>query len=203
MTAAQRQAALYHARERRRARAMRPPELFRTHRFTVAQGSIDTGAVFPDRLEPITVELTFTRASVASNGLLFEFGDSTRGFAAALDGDDLIVGAGDAAASNDGVTVTLADVVPVTSKAYHLAIACLPGTGELLVWLDGALVGSGQSASGSFGASGWGTTGAGRIGNVQGTVIDRIPSGQRVALANASIVGEVSAYSGQRPQGRE
>lgn len=200
---AQQQAALFHARERRRDRAARPLELFRTHRFTVAQGSIATGTVFPDRLQELTLSLTVRRASAGSNGILFEFGDSTRGFAAALDGDDLIVAAGDADASTDGATLTLADALPATSRDYRLSIVVIPGKGEALVWIDGEFAGRAVSTSGSFGAGGWSSSGAGAIGAVQGTVIDRIPLGQRVSLANASIIGEVSAFDGQRPRGHE
>lgn len=196
---AQQQAALFHARERRRGLYEPSLDLHRTHRLSNAQGAIDVGDMFPSRLEPITLAFTVVRTG-ASNGVLFEFGSAARGFAAALDVGDLIVAAGEGIASSDGVTLTLAGALPEEGVKYRVAIAIVPGLGSARAWVNGALVGSDVSASGSFGGD-WAADEAGRIADVSGTIIDRIPVGQRVALADASIVGDaVLGFDHQHPR---
>jgi hypothetical protein len=133
------------------------------------------------------------------NGLLFEFGDATRGLAAAIDGTDLIVGAGAAAASNDGVTVTASAALLENSTVNKIAVVVFPNTGTVNIWVNGDLVASDVSVSGDFGGA-WAADALGAIATKNGDAIDRIAGPQAVALADAEIVTEVEVYNKQHPR---
>jgi hypothetical protein len=196
---AREQAASFHSRERRRSHLDPSFELHGTHVFTSADNPIDTDVVFPGTLlEPITFALELVRTDPASNGLLFEFGSSSRGIAAAIDGDDLIVGAGSSVA-DDGVTITAVDALPREDLRHLVVVTAIPGTGLIAAWVDGQLVGRELAVAGNFNG-GWSDDGDGAIEDVAGTVISRIPVGQAVALTDAEVTRSVRAYFKQRPR---
>lgn len=178
-----RQAAGYYRRERRRSRVDPTHGLFRTHRFTEAQGAISTGTVFPGTLlSPVTFRVSVNITSTSAQGSIFGFGDATRGVSiSVIDvGDAIEVVAGGAA--GNGVTLTVPGAFGQL-RSYEIVVAIIPGTGSVLLWVDGKLIGSEQSANGTFGG-GWTSAVNGGIG----------------PLTGSSVVGELSVYVNQRPR---
>jgi hypothetical protein len=194
------QALAFYNRSRRNSLYDPTFELFRTHNFLASGNPIDTDAAFPGtRLEGITFGIDITRTGSSSNGILFEFGDSSRGCAAAIDGADIIFAVGENAASDNGVTLTASNVILAEDQLYRLVFATLPGTGGAVIWVNGRLVSFGQSVNQNFNGS-WSGDADGAIGDVEGTVTDRIPAPQRVSLAECDINGYLNVFNKQLPR---
>jgi hypothetical protein len=105
-----------------------------------------------------------------------------------------------------GATFNLTYGLTRTTRLKVVA-AVIPCTGEIRLWVNGALRIKAQAASGSFNVgtpadSSWAEgPGAGGIGEVDGSITDRVPAGSQVAITDATIVsGRVSFYDDQRPQ---
>lgn len=188
--------ALYHHREARRGRHDPSGALYITARFDSGDNPIDTDAAFPDRGLPITVAMVVKRTAAGSNGLLFDFGGTTTGFAAYLDGADLGFAAG-AAVGTDGGLITVSSALPATSQNFRLVFTVVPGFGVMRVWIDGLIKGALETAS----MSAWAGTGDGAIGDAgAGGTTARVPAPQAVTLANAAVVGPARFYYSQRPR---
>ena len=65
--------------------------------------------------------------------MLFDFGGSTTGFAAWVDGADVGFCAG-AATGDAGASVTVTDALPSAGQQFDLVFACIPGSGVMRVW---------------------------------------------------------------------
>jgi hypothetical protein len=193
------QAAYYYSRRRRKGLYDPASQLFITHRYTTSDTNIATATVFPGtvRAAPVTFAFDLIRTG-AANGIVFEFGSTTRGVAVWLNGNDLGVAAGTGtAAPTNGVTLNLTGALPATGARFRFVLAITPGNGRVELWRNGTLVAQGTASAGSFGGD-WADTDNGAVGAVQGTVNDRVPAGQRVALANTTIVGPLEVYARQR-----
>lgn len=174
--------------------------LSRTHTFDHDEAAIDTDAAFPDRDKVITFAMAIKRSGASSNGVLFTLGGSTRGVAAAIDGTGLIFAAGAVAASDDGVDITAANVFLGTGIPYRLVFSVHPNKGRVNLWVNGGSHTFGTSVNGTFNGD-WGGTSNGAVGQVgAGGIIDRIPAGQRVTLADTLIVTPLSVYQNQLPR---
>ena len=195
---ARRQAWVYHNRERRSSLLDPSSDLFGTHDFSSSDNPIATGTSFPgSRLTPITFSVNVTRTASGSNGIIFEFGESARGMALAIDGGDLIAVAG--GNGDNAIVITASAAVPALNKAYNIVFSVLPGNGVGVLWVNGKQVGSVQAVNNSFGG-GWSSAADGAIGEVEGTVTTEIPASQRVTLVNARVNGELLVFNNQRPR---
>lgn len=90
---------------------------------------------------------------------------------------------------------------------FRVVAAIIPCTGEIRVWVNDDLKIAEQAVSLSFdvgtpGNSSWAEgPGGGGIGVVSGSIQDRVPAASRVAIADATVVGDsVSFYDTQRPK---
>ncbi len=202
LTGRQRQTALFYRRDNRRRSADPSTALFRTHTFAAGATNIDTAGAFGDtasRSRAISFAFTLTRSG-SGDGVVVEFGSASRGFAVWLSGANMGVAAGASTGggtSANGTSVVITNALPVTGRKYRFTIAIDPGPGRIEVWRDGKRIGSVQAAGSTFNGP-WADTGNGCVGNVTGTVIDRVPLANRIAMANAALVGPISAYLHQR-----
>lgn len=181
---------------RRRRRERRDPSegLFASHRWI--EGDTLDPAAFGNRTQPVAFRLDFVR-DAGSNGILFELGGATVGLAAWITADgDLGFGAGDGT-GDGGASVVVEDAIG-EGRVYRCLFACRPATGEVQIWIDGQLAGSEVAADGAFTGS-WAGTGTGLIADVSGTATSRVPVGQRVTLADASIASPLYGYANQFP----
>ncbi|MCI0391685.1 MAG: hypothetical protein MOB07_23315 [Acidobacteria bacterium] len=194
------QTAYYYSRRRRKGLLDPASVLFTTHRYTTADTNINTATVFGDaasRTRPVTFAFALTRSGVGA-GIVFEFGSTTRGVAVWVSGNNVGVAAGTGTATpNNGVTLAATNALPATGQRFQFVLAINPGDGRVELWRNGLRVASGQSVAGTFGGE-WADTNNGAVGNLQGTVNDRVPVGERVALANVAIVGPLKVYLHQR-----
>lgn len=196
----QRQSLLYYHRERRKSILDPTFKLFKTHEYTVADNPINTSDAFPLPRAEITCKFSAVRDDIAATGTFFELGGTPRGIAAAIDGADLIVCGGEQAGSDEGVDIRMTDFFPVNGQEYDVCIAVVAQLGAVQVWRDGQLVGSGVSIDGDMGNGGTNNGSNGAIATVAGTVVDRIPLAQRVALSDARITSPWSGYFKQFPR---
>jgi hypothetical protein len=193
-------AAYYYARRRRKGLQDPTSQLFITHRFGVADTNIATGTVFPQsnvRSFPVTFSFELTRSGVGA-GVVFEFGSTTRGVAVWADGNNVGVAAGaGTGAPNNGVTLTATNGLPSTGRRFKFALTMTPGNGVVELYRDGDLISGGVAVANTFNGE-WADTDAGAVGNLQGTVNDRVPIGKRIALANVALVGQLKVFLRQR-----
>lgn len=200
-TSLSRRAAILHAaRERRKGLQDPAYGLFGVHVFA-AGAAVTASSSFPAavRDRPATFAVSVVRTDAASSGLVFELGSSSVGIAAALDGPDLIVAAGAAAASDDGVTLTLTDALPGLDQTYRIVVAVVPGSGRLAVWIDGRLVDFATSVGEVL--TGWTDADDGAVGATpEGTVLDRIAAPLQVAPSDFDLVSPLRVFVGQTPR---
>jgi hypothetical protein len=194
-----RQAAAFHARERRKSLYDPAYELSRTHQFAVGD-VIATAASFPaDRVDEITFATTIKRTDTGSSGLVFEIGSGSLGVAVAVSGDNLIIAAGEAAASDAGVTLTLADALPGIGVPHRIVVAVRPGLGLVACWVNGRLLGAKTAVDDVLTA--WTDTDDGSFAAAgEGTVLDRIDVGLQTAPTDFEVVAPLNVYRGQRPR---
>lgn len=188
-----------HNAYRRRLSHLDPASgLFRTHRFAYNQAAIDVANQFPDRSQAISVATVIRITNATPAGVILEMGSATTGLALWIAAADrkLYAAAGDALA-DDGFTIA----GPVCQNAQHLHItfAVVPGAGKGRLWVNGELVGFALSTNKPL-PNGWSDAGVGAVGQVNTDITTRVPVGDRIALAGASIVAPVSAYHNQAPR---
>jgi hypothetical protein len=203
------QAVYFHSRERRRSLGGYP-ELFRTHQFYNAAGSaiavanIATGTVFPARTELITfrTSITIDDNGGVHAGLVFEFGETTRGCALWLEDDKIGFHAG-AAGDADGATALFDNggELPVGWK-LDLVVAARPGDGRVRIWGNGHELARATATNGDFGSpSEWSSNAAGSFAAApQGTVVSDVPVGSAQAPDGFTVTSPLSAYVKQAPR---
>ena len=184
---------------RRRSQADPAYGLSAQHRF--ADGDTITAATnfgTPGYLLlPVTfrVDVEVTTLATAT-GVLFEIGDATTGVALVLDGGDLICAAG--GQGNDGADGTATSLFGADGHRRSLVFSILPGTGQVQVHADGALVIDETAVAGVF--TSWAANADGEVGDVDTAITARVAAPLRVALANAAVVGEIVVYPSQLPR---
>lgn len=197
-----RHASLYMQREYRKGRADPSYQLSGTHGFNQGSTGLDPALLFPtSRTSPITFRVDVKRSDDGSgtNGVVFEMGSATRGIALALDGSDIIFAAGGNAAATDGATATAAGALLGIGNSYSIVCSAHPGTGVVKLWVNGDMKARDVSTDGDMGA-GWAATGDGAVGQIDGTITDRIPAGARVTLVDATILTPVKVFARQLPR---
>ncbi len=98
---------------------------------------------------------------------------------------------------NATFTMTYALKAP---RPCRVVCAVIPNNGTIRMWVDGHRRIAAASVAGTMGANGWGTTGAGAVGNIAVDCNTRAPAGARVAVANLRVVSPLSVFDGQRPR---
>lgn len=190
---------------RERRRKLRDPRLglFGTHSFPDNTTNIATDSVFPNRAQPITFAVDLRRTGAAPVGVVFEVGDATTGLAIWVPTGTTDVAFAAGGTGNNGVTLTANGAIAGLGVLARVVVAVIPGTGHGRLWINGQLQGAARAVAGSFPAT-WAasgpTTNEGAVGEIDGTVTARVPVGDRVPLADVSIVTPVRGFQGQRPQ---
>lgn len=154
----------------------------------------------PDyRGSPITfkIDVEVTTQATAT-GTVFEIGDTNNGVAMAINTSGDLEAAAGPLTADDGVDGTASGLFGADGDRRSLVMAVLPGTGQLQVWADGDRVINETAVNGAF--SLWANDSDGKVGDIDGTMTNRITAGLRVALANAIVVGQLLAYPNQLPR---
>lgn len=190
------QAALYHARKR--LRSFLVPDLHKTH-LIAESASLDTGALFPVRAIPITLHAKI-RITGAPEGLVFEFGGSTRGMALWLETDKIGFHAGvSGTASGADAIYDHGGTLP-TGLTADLVAAAIPGNGQVRLWMNGHEIARGAASNGTFSAT-WGTNNGGSFAQaVNSTTVGIVPIGSQVAPTNFDVISNLSVYVGSVPR---
>jgi len=196
------QAALFHARQRRRSLAG-VPDLPRSHRIVgsgqMAVASIDdasfTSAV---RAAAVTFKTAIRIDAASPSGLVFELGATARGAALWVSGQTINFRAGAAAAADRGLATFDYGAAFPNGVELDIVAAARPGNGLVQIWLQGHATVRNQSSSGDFDGD-WMGDGDGSFASaVQGTT----PADVAVttAPANFTVIEPLSIYTGVHPR---
>lgn len=194
------QTELFYNRRRRKSLFDPAFELFQTHTLRASQNPLSTAAFFPNVLaRPATFAIDLVRTGASPIGTIFEFGDDARGIAVSINGATITFAAGANAASDSGVDVTTTDVVAAQDQTYRFVFSVHPNRGGINFWVNGQIAGAGQSVNTNFGG-GWAAAEDGAIDGIEGTVTDRIPMAERVALTDVILVTPLRVFARQLPR---
>lgn len=189
----------YEARERRRGHIDPGLGLFQTHRFALSDSGFEVGDAFPDRDSPLTVSVTVRRDSSSAQGVMFEAGSEVTGLAIWIPSGGTDVSACAGNSGENGVTLTAKNVLLADGQTVRVTFSVIPGNGEARLWTDGEVRARGAAVSGQL-PDGWGGTGTGGVGEVQGGVSSRVPVGDRITLTGATVTTPVVGFVRQRPR---
>lgn len=192
---AARQAALFHARERRKSLLDPSHGLFATHDLGLS-GQFTTTNKFIDRTSPITFSTSFVVTGLPV-GIILEMGGATTGLGIYINGTTLGFVAGDTAAGVTGIDITYDFVGDNSNQRMNLVASVSPNIGAAAMWINGQQVAYGETG-GVF--SQWAGTDVGGVGEPFGSVNGRVPAPAQVALSNVSLVAPVKAYLNQLPR---
>lgn len=159
------EAALFHAREKRRGRLDPFFNLQRTHLFGVTESDIDTDGVFGARNRPITFRTAIRITGAAASGLVFEFGDDTAGAKLGVDSGTFYLAAGNAdELQTDGVDGSVVNArLDENGALLRLTVAIDPGDGKVRLWVDDNIV-LRLNGGEAFASGVWTSTNNGSIG---------------------------------------
>ena len=196
---AQSAARLYRKRQRRKSIYDPTFELFETHRFDESQNPIGANRFDNEaHLAPVTFHTELVQTGASPNGIVFAFGDNSRGVAMWLDRQDIGICAGGPA--TNGVTATVANALRgVNTERLRLTMIAHPGYGAVALYIDDDLRVYSTSSSNQF-QSGWASVADGAVGEPNTSVPPRVPGPNAVALADAVLVKEVRAFEQQYPR---
>lgn len=218
-------ASKFHARDRRKSLYDPSFELFRTHTFAPDATGILTGAVFPSRVQPITVAVTVRRTGATPQGIIFELGSALTGLALWFDSTDgrIYAGLGNATVggtfvtwvdtdvvfldgddvewfggTEDGEGLTLQGPAPPIGQKLRIVLSTIPSVGKARLWVNGDLVAA-DGVVGGF-PNGWSDTGPGAVADLDTDVTTRVALADRVALTDAEVISPVTVFHKQRPR---
>ena len=196
------QAALFHARERRKSLAG-IPDLFRTHQIVgsgaMAVANIDE-AQFASKSTPITFKTAIRITAAASvAGLLFELGDSTAGAGLWLGSQTLGFHAGAAGTVNGATALFDNGAAWPDGLELDIVAAIRPGDGRVIIWGNGEELARSTASGGSFTSNLWASDSNGSFAAaVQGTTpADVLQTG---APTNFDVIEPLSVYLGSVPR---
>lgn len=190
---------LFHKRERRKSLFDPTFELFETHRFNETQNPISADRFPTDAfLSPVTFHTEIAQTGASPTGVVFSFGNATRGLAMWLQGQDVGIAAGGPA--NNGMAAVIPSVLRgVGQTRVRLTMIAHPGYGAIALYVDDDLSVYSTSSTNSF-TDGWALQAAGAVADVSASPPSRIPAARRVALSGAALVKDVRAFEAQYPR---
>lgn len=181
-------------------RAHGQPNLHCTHRLAPA-ALIDTADLFPGRTWPVTfhARIRITENAGTHQGIVFEFGSSSRAAVVWVEDERIGFHAGEAgtAGGADAIYDHGAELPP--GWMVDIVAAALPATGQVWLALNRRVI-RGAATNGTF-ASTWAAIEDGSFAAaVQGTTVAVVPAGSWVAPDGFSVVSKLSVYKGQIPR---
>ena len=195
---AEQQAALFHARERRRSFSG-VPELARTHRFAIPTATLPA-ASFPSRVVPFTFA---TSIEVVENGgvhqgLIFELGDANVAIAAWVDDDQIGFRAGSLGDDRALASFTTGTGELQVGRRFDLVFSVRPGDGRVRFWDDSLELGRATAVNGAFPA-GWAAASDGAFAAAATGALpaDVVRTGAPTGFV---VVRPLSVYAGQYPR---
>jgi hypothetical protein len=191
--------------KRRKARAGFS-ENFVTH-LLHGSGSIGvtplvTDDIFPDRSLPIMFQTRIRILTGVSQGLIFEFGSSTRGAAAWVEPNMIGIVAGNGGVSNERASAVWdLGAALATSRIFQLTFVIVPGSGKVRVWDFGIRQANGVAVDNDFGPGDWADTENGSFASaLVGTVMADVPVGSRIAPSNFEVIEPLTVFNNQTPK---
>lgn len=193
--------------KRRKARAEFSPG-FVTHLIrgssSIPVTPLVTDDLFPDRSLPITFQTRIRILGEVAQGLIFEFGSSTRGAAAWVEGTGIgfVAGDGDGEGLMRGTAFWDLEGTLETSREFQLTFAIIPGSGAVRLWNFGRREANGVATNNDFGPGDWADTENGSFASAPvGTVMDTVPVGSRIAPSNFEVIQQLKIFNHQAPMG--
>ena len=173
------------------------PEMHQTHLFAIPTSPI-LATQFPSRNVPVTFRTAIRITAAAPAGLIFELGDGAAAIAAWVDGNELSLRAGDAAAADRGIATFDTTVDLPVGLELDLTFAVNPGDGRVRIWGDGKELARGAATNGQL-PSGWASSSNGAFA---AAAVGALPADvtQTVAPTNFDVVQPLSAFVNQVPR---
>jgi hypothetical protein len=192
----QEQAAYANDRDRRLSLAGLP-DLFQTMQIPIPTATV-SNARFPDRDVPITFWTAIRITDAAPAGLIFEVGDGATALAAWVDGNELIVRAGNALAADRALAVFDNTVDLPLGVKLDLVFAVRPGDGRVRVWGNGKEIARDTAANGQL-PLGWASASDGAFA---AAATGALPADvtQTGAPSNFDVILPLSVYVGSVPR---
>ncbi len=155
-----------------------------------------------NRNQPIMFQTRIKISAGVSQGLIFEFGSSTRGCAAWVEPNKIGIVSGNGGVANERVSAVWdLGAALATDRIFQLTFAINPGSGSARIWNFGIRQASGVSVDGDFGSGDWADTEDGSFASaVAGTVMADVPVGSRIAPSNFDVVQPLKIFVGQIPR---
>ncbi len=191
--------------KRRKARAGYS-ENFITHLIHGSAGigvtPLVTDDIFPDRSLPIMFQTRIRILTGVSQGLIFEFGSSTRGAAAWVEPNMIGIVAGNGGVANERASAVWdLGAALATSRIFQLTFVIVPGSGRVRLWDFGIRQADGVAVDNDFGPGDWADTENGSFASaVVGTVMADVPVGSRIAPSNFEVIEPLCIFNNQVPQ---
>ncbi len=161
-----------------------------------------TDDIFPDRSIPIQFQTRIRILAGVSQGLIFEFGSSTRGAAAWVEPNMIGIVAGNGAVANERVSAVWdLGAALATSRIFQLTFVIVPGSGRVRLWDFGIRRADGVAVDNDFGPGDWADTENGSFASaLVGTVMADVPVASRIAPSNFEVIEPLTIFNGQQPR---
>jgi hypothetical protein len=155
------------------------------------------------RNQPIMFQTRIRILAGVSQGLIFEFGSSTRGAAAWVEPNMIGIVSGNGAVSNERASAVWdLGAALATDRIFQLTFAIMPGPGRVRLWDFGLRRADGVAVANDFGSGDWADTENGSFASaVVGTVMADVPAGSRIAPSNFEVIEPLKIFAGQIPRG--
>lgn len=179
---------------------------FLTHNLhgTVSIGvtPLVTADLFPDRSLPIMFQTRIRILAGVSQGLIFEFGSSTRGCAAWVEPNMIGIVAGNGAVANERTSaVWNLGAALAQDRIFQLVFAVIPGSGRVRLWDFGIRRADGVAVDNDFGPGDWSDGADGSFASaVVGTVMADVPVASRIAPSNFEVIEPLRIFNNQMPR---
>jgi len=161
-----------------------------------------TASMFPDRSLPIMFQTRIRIQAGVSQGLIFEFGSSTRGAAAWVEPNMIGIVAGNGVVANERASAVwnLGAALP-TDRIFQLTFAIVPGSGRVRLWDFGIRRADGVAVDNDFGPGDWADAENGSFAEaVVGTVMADVPVASRIAPSNFEVIAPLLIFNNQMPR---
>lgn len=184
----------------RRADARRDPTrgMFRTHTLTGDFGP--SNVPFPVVRDPVTFRARVQRGASLPVGIILEIGGATTGACIWIPSGGTGISACAGNAGVNGATVSAPNVIHAANQILDVVVAINSQAGKVGIWINGTHIATATSDTVPM-PSGWVGSNAGGVAIATGSVTSRVTGEEAVNLANASVLGPVSAYYRQLPRG--
>lgn len=161
-----------------------------------------TDDIFPDRSIPIQFQTRIRILTGVSQGLIFEFGSSTRGVAAWVEPNMIGIVAGNGAVANERTSAVWdLGAALATSRIFQLTFVIVPGSGRARLWDFGIRRADGVAVDNDFGPGDWADTENGSFASAPvGTVMADVPVASRIAPSNFEVIEPLTIFNGQQPR---